>query len=683
MAIPGVLGAQTDSDFTGDISAFTARFARASVSPRALRELYRWLNTLPKDPTGAEASTQTLGVGIRWLLRGWPTRDPKRAAPRLAVLLEALEASSQWQSAAQQLFASILDSVDAVPLFESGLPNDRGIWEESKDRLARRFLPSLRDESDLGALVLGWFSDRRAVAWLGAITPEDASRVAALLPATGTERLRQGLLDSIALIAARTSALGLSREMRARSPRTGLGDSPFFKLPRVCDALLDGQGTIDACSAQITASRIALGSVLTHLERYGVSVDVVYRIEVIDKSLTRLAQLLLILDKIGEARADAVTSLLHEVALARVQDRSLRDLAGTNIQLLARKVIERAGHTGEHYITVTRGEYWKMLSSAAGGGFLTAFTCAMKYTIVWGHFPLFVEGFLASTNYACSFLLIQLLGFTLATKQPSAIAAALAHALQGSSRTSALDELVTLITRICRSQFIAVVGNVGMVIPAAFAFNVGYQHLTGQPFLDEAAAEYTLHSTNPLETGTVYFAALTGVFLWLSSLGAGWLENWSAYHRLPDAIAQRSPRWFMRWLSHKFAHHVAGFGGNLTLGFMLGMMPVLGKFLGVPLEVRHITLSTGALTLALCSLGTSALHHGLIQAISGIGLILCLNFGVSFTLALLVALRARGVEHAGRRLIPALAARFLRSPLEFFFPPRAVGHSIAAESTHH
>jgi site-specific recombinase len=49
-----------------------------------------------------------------------------------------------------------------------------------------------------------------------------------------------------------------------------------------------------------------------------------------------------------------------------------------------------------------------------------------------------------------------------------------------------------------------------------------------------------------------------------------------------------------------------------------------------------------------------------------------LNFGVSFVLALLVALRARQVERGDRlRLLRSIIVTFLRSPLQFFIPPRA------------
>src|SRR5262249_17298760 len=150
---------------------------------------------------------------------------------------------------------------------------------------------------------------------------------------------------------------------------------------------------------------------------------------------------------------------------------------------------------------------------------------------------LFVEGVFASTNYAVSFVLMQLFGFTLATKQPSMTGAALAGALHGSTDPK-LDDLVTLIARICRSQLAAALGNIRFVIPAALALNIFWTRSTGHSFLDEHAAEHTIDSLHAWRSPTIWFATLTGVWLWLSSLGAGWLENWSTYRRLPDGIAQ-------------------------------------------------------------------------------------------------------------------------------------------------
>jgi site-specific recombinase len=648
------------------------------LKPRDLRSLHRWLNSvIPGAPL--DESVAALEAGARWL-RGGAALSRVEPAPiaRLRVLAELLEDVPAWRRALAECVATVLREMELLPALESGLPNDRGIGPESADRLARRFLPTPNADRDLGELLSRLFPTGADAEWLSAVPNELACRLQDVLVDGATRTfapMEQALLDSVALVAARTSALGLSREIRARAPDVALAASPFFLLPRLCDALFTGIGSAASCRDQIAACHDALGSVLQHLEEFGVSVDVVYRIEVIGKNLGRLADLLGLLEaRAKPERAPRALQLLSRLVAARVRDRSLRDILSTNLHLLARKVIEHAGETGEHYITTTGGEWWKMMASAGGGGMLTAGTAALKFFIYWGHFPLFVEGAFASANYAASFLLMQLCGFTLATKQPSMIAAALAGALRGSEKDPQLDPLVTQIARICRSQLAAAIGNVGLVIPAAIGLHLLWVRMTGHGFLDANTAEHTIASLNPLRSGTIFFAALTGVLLWLSSLGAGWLENWSTYRRIPDGIAHHPAgqvvgRRVLRWLARRVQHGVAGVGGNITIGVLLGMTPVFGKFFGLPLEVRHVTLSTGSLALSLCSLGVEAFRGpGVVAAIAGIVVILALNFGVSFTLALAVALRARTIDHAGRRLLQAVFLRFRRRPLEFILP---------------
>jgi site-specific recombinase len=234
-----------------------------------------------------------------------------------------------------------------------------------------------------------------------------------------------------------------------------------------------------------------------------------------------------------------------------------------------------------------------------------------------------------------------------------------------------------MIARITRSQLAAAIGNVGLVIPAAFLFDRFYRGRTGNPFLDAKTAEYVLHSLHPTQSGTIFFAALTGVLLWMSSIVAGWVENWAVYRRLPEAIAgHRFGRFLgrrtMGWFSRFFTRNIAGVGGNVSLGLFLGMTPIMGKFFGLPLDVRHVTLSTGSLTLAVCSLGGEAFANAdLFPAMFGIAIIGSLNFGVSFVFALAVALRARGVERDRFRLLVSVFVTFFRSPLQFFVPPAA------------
>jgi site-specific recombinase len=663
-----------------DLLRFAEALAPGAARLKSVRELHAWLVSL--DPSARpEARAAQLIVGVRWLRgRGAvPVREAGRLdepspTRRLRLLLEVLALVPWFRMRLAELIASVLAGSSALGLLEVGLPNTRGVGAETADRLARRFLPSVDEAQDLGALLGHLFPHERDAAWLASLPAELVAQVAALLP---TGALAASVADCVRLCATRISALGLTADLRARATPGPIGDSAFFRLPRACDALLAAPAS-DEAAAQVrtlmAACRREKKAVYDHLEDFGVSVDVVYRLEVIACNLDRLETLVPLLAGGELAGAHA---LLVTLVRTRSRDHSLRDIFSSNARLLARKVIERAGQTGEHYITRTRKEWLGMLASAGGGGVLTTGTIYFKYLVAWGHLPLFVEGLASSTNYALSFLAMQLFGMTLATKQPSMTAAALAGALKQPGATDAerLEPLVTVIARICRSQLAAAIGNLGLVIPASLLFDLVYRQRTGHSFFDAHAAEHTVESLHPLHSGTVPFAALTGVLLWLSSLGAGWLENWIAYRRLPEAIAQHRlgrvlGRGTMRWLAIRLKRGISGIGGNVSLGVLLGMVPVFGKFLGLPLEVRHVTLSTGSLALAASSMGAhEALQHGLAGAAVGILIIGTLNFGVSFACALAVALRAREVQHAGARLFAAVARRFLRSPVEFFFAP--------------
>ena len=379
-----------------------------------------------------------------------------------------------------------------------------------------------------------------------------------------------------------------------------------------------------------------------------------------------------------EDRARAVAGLWHDLVQAKRSDASLRALLGQNVRLLARKVIERAGKTGEHYITTTRREYFAMLASAAGGGLLTTLTSAFKLLILALGGPLFVQGLLSGLNYAASFVAIQHLGCTLATKQPSMTAAALAGIMRRTG-PDATQELVTHVARIVRSQLAAAVSNIVFVALGAWVFHLLWTTARGAPFLAPDEADHVLESLHPWHSLTVFYAALTGVLLWLSSLAGGSIENWAVYRRIPAAIAEhrlgaRVGVEKLRRLARFVELHLSGWGGNVSLGFLLGMTPVLGKFFGLPLDVRHVTLSTGTLALAVLDLGGEGLRDPRVwPAMLGIALIFVLNLGVSFGLALRVALRARDVEAASRRdFARALFLRITTAPLEFVFPPRDV-----------
>jgi site-specific recombinase len=210
----------------------------------------------------------------------------------------------------------------------------------------------------------------------------------------------------------------------------------------------------------------------------------------------------------------------------------------------------------------------------------------------------------------------------------------------------------------------------------AILIDLSVRWRTGHSFLAHAAAVHGVESMHPWRSMTILFAALTGCFLWLSSLVAGWTANWMVLHRLPEGIAQsRGIRQSLGAgralrLADFVKHHLSGVAGYTCLGLLLGLLPFVGVFAGIPLEVRHITLAGASLAYDFSALAWSRAVPWPDLGWAAVGLMTTglLNFGVSFALGLWLALRARNLGTGGRRkLLVALWDEFRRHPAHFLW----------------
>jgi site-specific recombinase len=129
--------------------------------------------------------------------------------------------------------------------------------------------------------------------------------------------------------------------------------------------------------------------------------------------------------------------------------------------------------------------------------------------------------------------------------------------------------------------------------------------------------------------------------------------------------ASRAARFARFW-----TRNIAALSGNISFGFMLGLIPEVAQFASLPLDIRHVTLSAGILTASLATLGIGALAtKAFVLAALGIAGIGLMNLTVSFWLAMFVATRACGIQSPERHAIyVAVARRFRRHPLSFLFP---------------
>ena len=355
------------------------------------------------------------------------------------------------------------------------------------------------------------------------------------------------MIDSLLILAPEISATGLLPDLRIRMDNREISTSPFYALNESLLAfvlVLRGRDQdllatlINKIDLDIKACRQRISEVYRHLEERGVSVALVYKLESLASSLTRIETLIDILVPGPDANEiEKARDFTAALAERSIRSMGFRELLGDNFDLLSRKIVERVGYAGDHYIATTAKQWWQMLMSGGGGGLVTVFTTVFKTVILHAGFPLFFEGFFVALNYSGSFLIMQAAHFSLATKQPSMTATALANKLATLNHRHQLEEFVDEVARITRTQLAAAAGNVLIVIPGAYFFHVLYVQATGHSLMDAAYAHHTIESFNPFTSITVPAAALTGVILWASAVMGGWLENWAVFRRMPEAIA--------------------------------------------------------------------------------------------------------------------------------------------------
>jgi site-specific recombinase len=629
-----------------------------------------------------------------WLisLLDWVRGDGKSLnAPlqRVHILLDALQSDPLLEQRFKAWWVVLADTVDITTLLaDYGFAPRTAFLSELGQRIRRKLLPMTPETSDAAELFELALDTDSDAAWLTALDEDVLQRLAALLHLPSYEPdlslWQHEVLDAITYCVSQVRSIGFAPEMRLRMSRPAIQTRPFHALASDAETFRAAYIASPRDAAQVDVSaqqlrerleacRHAATGVYAHLEEHGISVGLVFRLRQMRKRIVRVRELM---DCLLSASPLASTQrlLAHLATLSR-EERSVRALITTNSSLLAAKVAERSAETGEHYITRDPSEYRTMLRKAAGGGAFMSITTLAKFALMGLSLSVFWSGLFASFNYALSFVAIQLLHWTVATKQPAMTAPAMAAKLQDVGTSAAMNSFVDEVTHLMRSLVAAVIGNLALVVPCVFAISAAMQWVSGQPMISQKEAHYVLDSLTLLGPMVIY-AAFTGILLFASSIVAGWVENWFVLHRLDSALrynphitasigSERAHRWASFW-----RRNISGFASNISLGFMLGLIPAFAVFFGIGLEVRHVTLSTGQIAAAVASLGESAFKlPALWWCVAAIPVMGFLNLAVSFYCAFRVALAANSVSIIDRRRIRrAIWMRWKTAPWTFLWP---------------
>ena len=651
------------------------------------------------DPDAPLAQRHLWLMSVMDWVRG-DRSSPHVSAQRVMLLLDAAEQRTEWLPRWQRWWTGFHATVDVTPLLaDHGFAPRTAFLSELGHRLRRKLLPATPETTDIGPLFDLLFPYPFDVQWLRALDGDTLARIARLLTlpqpvSPSGVRLstwQQALLDATVFATSQVSATGFAAEIRVRMSDDARHARHFHALPQVLEAFRasvlqhgpQAPQTQDAAAAlrqQLDHCRHAAYTVYSHLEAHGISVGIVFRLRQLRERVLRTKGLIDCL--LAEQGERASATLLADLVQVGQESRSVRQLIASSSHLTAARVAERSAESGEHYITRNRAEYRAMLAKAAGGGAVIGLTTWAKFALYAFGLSAFWMGFAAGLNYAVSFVVVQLLHLTVATKQPAVTAPAMVAKLRDLKSNEAVRSFVDEVAHLFRSQVAAIVGNVGLVVPVVVLISGLLAHFAGGHMINADQARHVLHDLNVLGP-TALFAAFTGVLLFASSIIAGWVENWFVLHRLDSAMTHhphftrtlgvaRAARWaaFMR-------RNISGFASNISLGFMLGLIPAFAAFFGLGLEVRHVTLSAGQVAAAAATLGWQLLTEPAFWwAVLGVVVVGPINLAVSFYLAFRLALKAQNINQVNRQRIRAeIRSRIRSAPLSFLWPPRDdVGH---------
>ncbi|MDF0604380.1 site-specific recombinase [Neisseriaceae bacterium TC5R-5] len=631
-------------------------------------------------------------------LRPSHASDAQQAVTNLQALSYLLEHQSQYRLALRNALLHLLTETRQIPLYtESGILANENFASALKRRIGERILPMPYKPDSLQDRFGRLFRRKDDYVWLAAIPAgiwQDLWRALAWHENDNHEacvQTRLQLLESVQVLSAQITAIGLEPELVRINPDIERFESPFLHLNaevlRYVESYCQGLRSHELSQEDdkhilvlLEQCESILIKVRKNSRRMGISINLTYHYLRLMQNLVRIRALLAIL----EPQHDPTTQpQLFEllVTFARAENRqySLRDLFKSNIELLALQVTEHAGRHGEHYIAESGKELTAMAKAAMGAGLVVGFMALIKLMLARSHLPLLWEGIAFGLNYAIGFIVVQMLHFTIATKQPAMTAARIATVLQQSDgHKQQLLELADLVTKVMRTQFVAILGNVLLVIPTAGLIAYAWHALFGMPVMDAAKAQHLLHEINPIASLALPHAAIAGVFLFLAGLIAGYYDNMAVYRRIPERIAEHPgiQRWLgahrARKLGHYIEHNLGALAGNFYFGMFLGLTGTIGTILGLPLDIRHITFSAANLAFASVALDFQLPVKVMLLAGVGVALIGLTNLVVSFFLALWVALRSRKMSGGLLLLLcPLLLKQFLRRPWSFLLVPKS------------
>lgn len=634
------------------------------------------------------------------LVQFFRPNDPKKeSVVSIKSLLDYLEANPDMVVQLQLYLAEALSKRKfGRMLSDTGILRDSDFSYEVKKRLFAKILPFQPEKDTLEFVLNQVFFKSSDPIWIARIPFEELQQlfdiiaVETIYESVAEQSVLSEVMNAMGLISQRMSGRAMETDVIKMVPEYDDLESPFVAFENELNSILAKIRNTEPhyiVSEDLNYKQLIIlhkqceeyvDKAFGNSSKFGISLKVNQSLLRIRQQLHRMKVLIstLVVNKPSDKKNNSILLLLRLIKY-NCQKNNVRQLINESTQLISYEITQHTAKTGEHYITESRSEYFSMFKAAVGGGFIVGILCIIKILFSKIETSAFGHAFYYSLNYSLGFITIYLMGYTLATKQPAMTAATLTKALESGMKKQSNSEnkhgsFAQLFARLFRSQFIAFVGNVFMAFPVAMLGIWLIDYFLDYNIAFEKSSKL-LYDLSPVHSAALFHAAIAGVFLFLSGIISGNVSNKNkhnqVYFRIKEHPVLKQNLGIVRTnaIAKWFENHWPGVVSNGWFGVFLGSTASLGIFLGLNLDIRHITFAAGNFALGLYGADFFVDWSTIIWGIIGIGLIGFVNFIVSFSLSLGLAFRSRNIPLSELKLLfSATWAYFKKRPTSFFFP---------------
>ena len=223
-------------------------------------------------------------------------------------LLAFFQDSKEKHLLSKQLVTLLKDRKLVALLSEVGIDDQKGFFSEMSTRLVYKFLPPIFSDAEFTKVIQLYFYKKDDFKWLQAISQDELAAFFLSLPPelflSVQKHVEKEFVNTIYVLAHKIASIGIEQEVIAKLPHLDDLESPFLGLSREVTLYVEHKltasnkdTTTDFGQIKIMVSQCKsqINLLYKHKDKFGISLKMTVLIRRLEKYLSRLLQLLFLL----------------------------------------------------------------------------------------------------------------------------------------------------------------------------------------------------------------------------------------------------------------------------------------------------------------------------------------------------------------------------------------------------